>query len=416
MRTRLDRATVTKIVATLAILLFAIGFYKGLRSGGLDFRVFDHAARLALGGHAEALYREGPDRFLYAPGFAYLLAPLATLPFAWTHPIWLLICALTYLAAMRLFAKRIDRENGLGVIAVSLATIFLMRSIWIDLRYGQVNLLILGASIWAFITATSEDTEPQARPGSRFWSWFFFSIAAFAKLYPLALFLVLVLRPRRKILPAIYGSVAGLVLLLLLPAIFSDTPSEALYGEWMRALIARGFPLETHNQSMLAFLQRIFSGEIIRSHQTGGDPMLLGSRLLSDPTIRTVFGLFSLTVAFFFVRTVRRAVVRENPLALGLGLALCFLPAHLVWKPYFLMGVPLVAAVFAWTSAQPARAIRRKVSGLIFVLFVVAHASSAEVVGRPASAWYEAFSGFLWIHLAFIAFGIWMESKHDEGR
>jgi hypothetical protein len=403
MRSRLNRAIVTKTVAGLAILLFAIGFYKGLRSGGLDFRVFDHAARLALAGHAEALYREGPDRFLYAPGFAYLLAPLAILPFAWTHPIWLLLCALAYLAAMRLFAQRIDRERGVGVLAVSVATIFLMRSIWIDLRYGQVNLLILGASIWAFVTATAEDTDAIASPRSRFMSWFFFSLAAFAKLYPLALFLALVLRPRRRMLPAIFGSLVGVALLLFLPGVFSTVPSAVLYGEWMNALVARGFPLETHNQSMLAFLQRIFSGEIIRAHQTGGDPMLFGARLLSDSAIRTLFGAFSLAVAFLFVKTARQATKRESTLALGVCLALCFLPAHLVWKPYFLMGVPLAAAIFATIATSP---IRRGFSAAFIGLFLLAHLSSAEIIGRGASAWYEAFGGFLWVHIGLNLCGL----------
>jgi hypothetical protein len=406
MRVRLSRASVTPIAAGCAIVLFAIGLMKGFRSGGLDFRVFDHAARLALHGQVEGLYREGPDRFLYAPGFAYLLAPLAVFPFGWTHTIWLLLCSAGFFFAMRLLAKRIDREGGFGVLAVSVATVFLMRSIWIDLRYGQVNLLILAASVWAFVTATADDRDSFARPNARFASWFFFSLAAFAKLYPLALFLVLVLRPRRNILPAIYGSFAGVLLLVLLPALFSDVSAAALYGEWWRALVERGFPLETHNQSMLAFLQRIFSGEIIRSHQTGGDPMLLGPRVFSDSAIRTVFGMFSLAVAFFFVRTARRAVTRESSLALGLCLALCFLPAHLVWKPYFLMGIPVAAAVFAWASTPAVNPIRRKAFGFFFVLFAIAHASSAELIGRPASAWYEAFSGFLWIHLGLIASGL----------
>jgi alpha-1,2-mannosyltransferase len=411
MRVRLNRATVTKIVAGCATLLFAVGLFKGFRSGGLDFRVFDHAARMALHGEAETLYREGPDRFLYAPGFAYLLAPLAVLHFKWTHTIWLLGCSASFFFAMRLLAKRIDREGGFGLLAVSVATVFLMRPIWIDLRYGQVNLLILAASVWAFTTATVDDRDPLARPVSRFTSWFFFSLAAFAKLYPLALFLVLVLRPRRSMFPALCGSVVGVALLALLPAIFSDVPPTVLYGEWWRALVARGFPLETHNQSMLAFLQRTFSGEIIRSHQTGGDPMLLGPRLLSDPAIRTVFGMFSLVVAFFFVRTARRAANRESSLALGLALALCFLPAHLVWKPYFLMGIPLAASVFAWASAVTADTSRRKALVIFFILFGVAHASSAEVIGRPASAWYEAFSGFLWLHLGLIACGIYASTR-----
>jgi hypothetical protein len=400
----------TRPLVALAAILFAIGIWKGWKSGGPDFRVFWSAARVALEGRADALYSEGPDRYLYAPGFAFLLAPLALLSYPEAHAIWLAVCALSYLLFARLLARRL---GDLGAGAVAVATLFLLRPIWIDLRYGQVNLLILAAAFWALSTAVPREGDAPSRGWAKFTSWFLFAIAAFAKLYPLPLFLVPALGiafagkgKRAAWAPVFGGAIAGFALLLALPPLFSMFPQGALYSEWMRALLAKGFPLETHNQSIAATLRRLLSGEIVRSHQTGGEPMTIGPRLLPDEGIATVNGIATLAILALLWKWARIHVRSGSPVALGLLCALCFLPSHLVWKPYFLMAVPLAAVVLTSIADDPDPYRRRMLSLGAWALLAASHLSSREVLGAHASAWFEALSGFLLVHLGLIALAV----------
>lgn len=393
-----------RLALAFTALVFLVGFWKGLRGPGNDFQVFYHAARVALEGRAEVLYLESPDRYLYAPGFAYLMVPLGLLPNGVAHVLWLVFVSMGFFLAMRLLAKKISKD---GVFVVSIAVLFLMRTIWIDLRYGQVNPLILAASVWALVCAVSAESSRR----EKFLSWFLFSLAAFAKLYVLPLFLIPLLllgkKPWKKnFAPVFLGSVSGFLLLILLPFLFSGLSTSALYGNWYQALLSRGFPLDTHNQSVLAFLHRVFSGEVIRSFQTGGEPMQFWGRILSDQSIEILFSAVTFGILFLFVRNARRAVRETSLVAISLCIALCFLPGHLIWNSYFMMGIPLAAVVLA-NLLQERNPERKKIGLAIYgILFFFTHLSIGDVIGSHGAAWVEAFTPFLLTHFALIAFGL----------
>lgn len=381
------RARLGQILLALVIILFGIGLWHGYSRGGQDFRVFDFAARITLEGRWSALYSEGPDRFLYAPGFALLFSPLSLFSQPTTHALWLLLLSTAFFLSMRLLARTY------GLIPVCVAILFSMRAIWIDLRYGQVNLLVLSAAVWALFTLI--------HPRSNRWilfSWMGLGIAAFSKIVPLALLAVplfvgdrLSLRGRKF---SILGAGLGIFVILILPFLFSDGQGISIYREWLSALGRKGFPTDTHNQSFFAFLHRFFSGEDFYSLTLGGVPLNINFITLSASMIQFLWVLFSMVIAALFLRVIYKP---HNPAdAYSLAIALGFLPAHLIWKSYFLLGIPLLASLVSRRMILP-----------VVLLGGVLTFSSNEFLSPRVAAWVEASSIFLWIHLIVIGCAIY---------
>jgi len=384
------RARLTPLLVSLVSLVFVWAIWNGYTRGGQDFRVFRYAGTLALAGKWSVLYTEGPDRFLYAPGFAALMTPFAALPPNVALAAWLGLTVTAFALSMRALARRI------GWIPVLLAVLFSIRPLAIDLRYGQVNLLILASGVWAMI-AWLERNSNRGAGGRIFLAWFLFSIAAFTKIYPLALLLF----PLFSIsIPALFGASAGAVLLLV-PPIFVG----GIYPAWLDALSRKGLPTETHNQSLAAFFSRVFGGDSFHSLSLGGETLRFPFGPSSAAFGRTVWFLFSLTVVAALFRLARRngKMGDRDPLLMGVALAACFLPAHLIWKSYFVLGIPLLAALFF--EAKNDEVFFRKLfypvlSAGIFLAF-----TSIDFVGPRTSAWIEAVSPFFWIHLALTITG-----------
>ncbi len=394
-----------------ALLALALGWaaLRGYLRGGQDFRVFHHAGKLVLAGRWDLLYTDGPDRYLYAPGFALLIAPLSALPVSAALGLWLA----GTLAALAGMFRHLSRRYG--AVAVLFAGIFSFRALAIDLRYGQVNLWILAAAVWA-ISEWSHRHEASRRNGLRI-SWFLFSVAAVTKIYPLALFLFPVWglcrgaegdrRPSLEIAVAFF---LGVLCVLGLPYLFHAYPLGGLEREWFAALSRKGLPTETHNQSFMAFLVRWVAAEPFHSLRLGGQTLQLGTgKFYAAPGLETL----SFLAFIFFVATaagVFRFVWRGFRFGQSGGfeaglfvLALSFVPAHLIWKSYFVLGLPMLAAVFARVQALPGADERAKWASIYGVLgFSLA---GGGLLPPFASAWMESASPFLWIHLAMVITG-----------
>lgn len=387
------RSRIEKALLSLVVLLFAVGLWHGYTRGGQDFRVFDTAARFVLEGQWSALYREGPDRFLYTPGFAILFSPISLFEPSVSHAIWLLLLTISFTLSMRMLSNRY------GILPVSIAILFSMRSIWIDLRYGQVNLLILSVAIWALLSFSKPSSGTRSER-LVFLSWMALGVAAISKLYPLALLAIPFFRFQkgkweRKNLLALGGATLGSVMVLALPFIFAQGEGSFLFREWLDALGRRGFPTDTHNQSFLAFLHRMFSGENFYSLTLGGVPLQMDIFTLSPSTIHAIGLVFSLGIAVFFIKSIRK--MEDEDLSSFLALSLCFLPAHLIWKSYFLLALPLVALV-----------AKGKYRNSVIVLGSLLVFCSNEFLSPVAAAWIEAGSVFLWAHLAII---VWATAR-----
>lgn len=391
------RARLAPSLLTLVVVLYCVGLWNGYSRGGQDFRVFDFAARTALEGRWSTLYLEGPDRFLYAPGFAILFAPLSLFSQPVTHALWMLLLSTAFFLSMRLLTR------AYGLIPVCIAILFSMRSIWIDLRYGQVNLLILASAVWALFTFANSRSNKWI-----FISWVTLGVAAVSKIYPLALLVVPLFagvqigRDRVRGC-ALLGASVGMLFVLILPFLFSGGSGVFLIHGWIDALGRRGFPTDTHNQSFLAFLYRFFSGESFYSLTLGGTPLNANIRILSPPVHYSLWIFFSGIISVLFLRSIYKPRTPND--AYSLAIAVCFLPAHLIWKSYFLLGIPLLASL-----------VSRRV--LLPVLFLGAGLAltSNEFLSPRASAWVEASGVFLWVHIAIIGCALYLEASPKSSK
>jgi hypothetical protein len=386
--------------ALFAFAIAAVGTVWAFTRGGADFRVFYHAWSLAMAGHGADIYRDSPDRFLYAPGFAWLFAPLALLPMSWALALW---CALKLVLVgwvVYFSAKILKIDFSLAAWGV----VLLVRPILIDFEYGQVNLFILAACAWPVFrslrysdchdNSLSNDSSNDFGEAWDFLSWALLGIVAVGKLFPAPLLLLpLLLRRRRGV--SFLGASTGVLVMLFLP-VFSQGWSglASLYPEWWGALVSRGLPLESHNQSFTAFLYHFLSGEpteIIAQHRR---QMLLGGAFFSLEQIRLLtLAWIALTASFIVSLIVSDRTPGFSRRALLI--ALLVVPSHLVWKPYFSMGLPLAIAIIAMLIKSPKRARWFWLS----VAFAFMNLTGFDFVGLDWGARLESASLMLFAYL-----------------
>lgn len=373
-------------IAWLAPALVAlVGCLWILQRGSPDFSVFHSAWRLVLEGRGLEIYqpRVTPDRFLYAPGFAWLLAPLGLLPQSVALAFW---CA-AKIAALFWVIARFSRE--LANPWVPLAVLWVARPLLIDFQYGQVNLFILWACVFALFN--------ESRGKRAFIEWALIAIVVSWKLFALpVLALPWILSRGRWAGRA--GTIAGLALALLGPALFAGLEGAiALLEGWKSAVLAKGFPLESHNQSFAAFLHHYFSG-MATPYIALEKKIVHGWSLLSADSIRTLAwawgaiftAAIGVAVLWPRLRSLSPGLPRARWAALVAGLVI--VPPHLVWKPYFLMGLPLAMVAFHQ---------RRWVA--LAVAFALMNLTGFDLVGYEWAARFEAAAVFLWAHLILTA-------------
>jgi hypothetical protein len=406
MKSTESRNTVALIGLFVASLIVSIGTVWAFQRGADDFNVFYVAWQHIARGEPMEIYRVSPDRFLYAPGFAWLLSPLAWLPRNLALAIWCFAKAALVGWMVRAFAQRTTSENSIFAAGLAAWGVLLVaRPLLIDFQYGQVNLLILASCVWALLChSDSRTSETQG-----FLSWMFAGIAAIAKLFPLPLlivpFFVTTFKsgrlPSRKLSLERAGVLVGVALALFIPVLSVGWSGWlSLMHQWQGALIDRGFPLESHNQSFGAFLQHYTSGaptEIIAQHRR---QLSLGYSLFSAGTIQLLSAAWSAVFAGLILTWIlskpasmdlRFSAHRDRWIAVIVGLLV--LPSHLVWKPYFVMGLPAaLIAVRYWNKRWP----------VLLAIGLLMNFSGFDTLGQEWGARFEAASILLWCHLALL--------------
>ncbi|MDR3605962.1 MAG: glycosyltransferase 87 family protein [Oligoflexia bacterium] len=391
------------LVSSAAIVI--LGSVWAFTRGGADFRVFYHAWQLVLAGHGADIYRDSPDRFLYAPGFAWLFAPLGLLPPGLSLGLWCAAKAAAVFWILFRSAKalcsggRSNSESLVDAIGVcSWGLILLARPVLIDFEYGQVNLFVLAACVWPVFRYFGLGSASQGKPGD-FLSWMVLGIAAIGKLFPLPLLLIPFfaapapgIATRRWV--SLAGATAGVALMLLAPALTQGWDGlVSLYPQWSAALVSRGLPLESHNQSFVAVLHHFLSGEpteIIAQHRR---QMLLGRALLSLEQIQFIAAAWGAAFMGMILSLILNP--RASFRRLALMIAFLVLPSHLVWKPYFSFGLPMaVAAVYiAAKKNSPAR------WAWLFAVFALMNLSGFDFLGKDFGAVMESAGLMLWAYL-----------------
>ncbi|MBL7715469.1 MAG: DUF2029 domain-containing protein [Bdellovibrionales bacterium] len=341
------------LFAFTVLVIFSVGSIQGFQLGAPDFRVFLAAGEHVWNGQPQLLYVVSPDRYLYAPGFAWFLSLLAPLGFVAGFWFWTALKIVLTPVALVMLSKRL--KAGLSIAILTLLTV--ARPILIDLRYGQINLLVLLSLIFAVLGFSD-----WIRGERKKWVlpvWIAVSVFAVAKLYALPILLIPYfwhfLSPTRRnlsrIYPFFFATAVPFLFTVFLPVFaMGFEKGWALLVQWLAALQDKGFPMETHNQSFLAFVARQFTGK--SAHVVGlyqeinstwiawvGDVQL---KMIGLAWVLLTMGLI-LAKLFAYAREPDR--LRIALLTIGI----LILPSHLVWKPYFVFALPL--AFLAWVRA-----------------------------------------------------------------
>ncbi|MEI7999586.1 MAG: glycosyltransferase family 87 protein, partial [Candidatus Omnitrophota bacterium] len=315
-------------------ILISVGIFRAYLRGANDFFVFYQAWKWVLLGQGDQIYRVSPDRFLYSPGFAWLLSPFALLSRNLALAIWCLIKVFFIGLIIKKFSEPWQSQNTLLAFGISAwGVVLVARPLLIDFEYGQVNIIILGVCVWGILGHFE-------KKNSFFWDpfrWLLLTTAAVAKLYPLPLLLV----PwaiqfgisKKKLKFEKYAIFLGILISILIP-VFSQgwAGTWSLFLDWREAIMARGLPLESHNQSFSALIYHYLSGNPTAVLSEGG-PILLGQRCLSAVQI-SFLSLFWTSGVIGIILGWIVAGSNHSPFKwTAMMIGLLIVPSHLVWKP-----------------------------------------------------------------------------------
>ncbi len=389
-------------VSLLGVIFF--GILRAYTKEGHDFSVFYEAWRLVLAGRGTEIYRVSPDRFLYSPSFAWLLSPMAFLPKNTALGFW---CALK-VAVLGFMIHRLsgtsDRKKLFLSWGVSVwGVVLIARPVLIDFEYGQVNLFIVAACLWG-LTGHFEKTN------SAFWEilrWGILTFVAVVKLFPLPLLIVPWVVTEgidpKKLKLERQATFLGLAVALFLPLLsLGLEPTGKLFLDWREALLARGLPMESHNQSFTALLYHYLSGRPTSVLSEGSHPLVFGQAWLSEFQIVLLSLFWTITLMGLILAWVILGSRRRYKVWIAVLIALLIVPSHLIWKPYFVMSLPLAVLLVRQHVDHP-----RWVSlGILISIFFGINLTGFDFVGHHWAAHLEAASLLLMIHLAMILFGI----------
>lgn len=356
------------LLATIIALALGIAAFKKYRElDAPDFRVFYFAGELAVS-TPEKLYVESPDKYLYPPVTSLLFSPF---PLVADWPVARLAWYLLNIALLIFLLRR--------SLLHCLAGVILARYIMINFRYGQVNLLVLGLMAIAAGLARRERTSLSA---------IVIAINAMIKVFPGVQFFDLLLRRDKKAILTFCAAMAGL---LLLPfAVWNFDVALNLYREFPAELAKKGIPSFTHNQSLLALLNRLFVWEKFYAFPV--DDLRWRIVTLPDGLVK----LFALALGAAVSAVVWfRAHQRNNPgdSLTATGFCILFL-SHLVWKPYFVLLLPALVQVLEG---------RGRTHWTLFAGFILlGPLLSADIYGFYFATWMEGACTHLWAALLLL--------------
>jgi hypothetical protein len=379
--------------------LFAIGTYWSYSRGGIDFAVFHHAWRLVLEGRGGDIYTNSPDRYLYAPGFAWLLAPLGFLPQPAALALWCGLKAFALGSVIRFYAKYYSEKSSLSFpIALSIAAFavcVMSRPLLIEIQYGQINLLILAVAVWAL---SEHFKKEEGQPWRESLSWFFLGILAFSKIFPSPLLMIPWVRKETasgaRLKREQIAAISGVLITLVAPVTtLGFRGALQMIFAWRAALLEKGLPYESHNQSFVACLHHYFTTDPTHIISLGSQWVVLGKDILSLEVISMLSLAWTLISLGVLIGWILKSPIRDPLRWIAVAIALIFVPSHLIWKPYFVFGIP-GAMVLAFSSQY----------WLLGIAFVLINLTGFDMIGGFLAGHLEAASLFLWVHLLLVLF------------
>ncbi len=391
-----------------ALLVVLVGTLWAFQRGANDFSVFFEAWRLVMSGRGLEVYGGTPDRFLYAPGFAWLLAPLGLLPRAWALGLWCFGKALLLFWIVSVVARWASAQKGRYEAAAFLGVVVVARPLLIDFQYGQVNLYLLAAVVWAL----DSHLDPSKSGLKGALPWFALGMVSVIKLLTAPLLALPWIaqeiaggaKARRT---QIVASLSGGFAILLLPLIFGGWDQFLeLHTRWLSALVDRGLPMESHNQSFMAFLHHLFSGNptpvvaLARAEDFSVSWLRLDGSMIRALSLAWVLGSAG---AILVWQRVKHSSSKGAWAVVLCGLLI--LPSHLLWKPYFLFGLPAAAFLAARAQSMRSWIFLAGISALI-------NLSGFDFVGHGVGVRFEAWAGLLWTHIVLL---LWVTRAGRSG-
>ena len=378
-------------------LLVILGTAWAFTRGGQDFNVFYTAAQHIRNGHPENLYTVSPDRFLYAPGFAWLLAPFAALSLPVALGLWTALK--TALAAWVIGKWKVQLrkpDHGLSPSVTTALALLITARFWlIDFQYGQINLILFSVASLAIVDLARLKNSTQLTR-SAFLSWAALGAVSMIKplTAPLGLALLAHVYQNRKQRSLLLAPVVGGAIVAAIPAVaLGNQRGWTLYLDWYRAIQEKGLPLYTHNQSFVAFLHRFFGSTPSRP-VFSPEATDYSAHLLSASTITLLGGLWAAGVLIWLAVECTRLKSRLRPAKI---IALLPLPHYLVWKPYLIFTFPAVMSVLQVVATSQKKYMKPRFAiACAFYLF-----SGFDVVGVKIATVLESFSVFLWAGIYF---------------
>ena len=385
-------------------LVIAVGTAWAFQRGGNDFSVFYQAWRLVLDGKGSSIYTATPDRYLYAPGFAWLLSPLAIFPRTTALALWCFLKAGAIGLVLQTFRRAFNRQGVTwGTMACAWAALIVARPLLIDFQYGQVNTFILAACVWALVLRFTSE-QGSVWDGVR---WAVLAMASLGKIYPLPLLIVPWVKTSgissSRLRWERAGVVFGLAAIFFVPVVSQGWGGTLeLLNAWRDALVARGMPMESHNQSFTAFLHHYLSGESTHVLSRGWDNVNLGVDWVSPRALQLLsyawtFGTLGLLFGWL-VASPKVSSARWAAIAIGLPIV----SSYLIWKPYMVMALP--AAIMALRDAIVDYLQKERIArfAALVAIFAGFNLTGFDFVGYDWSARFEAASVLLVMHLMLL--------------
>lgn len=207
---------------------------------GVDLPIYRHAAELAFGGQALAVYAPG-GKFIYTPLALFLMEPLAWVSPRTGYMIMGLLNWASLFAVCAILIRRLNLDRGRAILVTVLTMATVGRYVGHTVNIGQINVVLVLLLLLALTAAFDGHTKTAST---------FYLLCVCFKLTPLAFIAYLLLKRR---LPVVVLSVVGLVVLNGLAALtLSGNKAVALFAAYANQIAVFSAPGHPMNVSLLS--------------------------------------------------------------------------------------------------------------------------------------------------------------------
>jgi hypothetical protein len=263
------------LLGVLALVSLAAVFTTRVSRKMPDFEVYWTAGARAAA--AQPLYREsdGHYQFKYLPAFALLASPLALLPLPAAKGAWFAVSSVLMVTLLGLSLRALPAVRRSPIVLLVLTFLAMAKFYAHELVLGQVNLLFAAIAVLAVVWM---------RKGREAGAGALLALAVVVKPYAMIFAPWLASRRRRGALAAM---IAGLVILLLLPALrYGWDGNLRLLGDWWRTVTATTAPnlLNQDNVSLSAMYAKWIgagSSAALLAAVSAGVLLLLGAIVMA---------------------------------------------------------------------------------------------------------------------------------------